>query len=238
MPKQKKPPTSTPQGYALTINQVVSYNLGRARRSRGWTQEETASRLEAASGKKWTAATLSASERAIATNRPRVFDANELIAFSRVFEYPVGYFLLPVEPKAGEGSEHFFYLLSRLGEEGGHQSEPVMDMTDLLYSVFPLRYPAAVIDTVNRLLSFKGIAWSPDARVEWSGLDDADYETSSYLDHKYGDAAVSLDDWKTVVDFASLAKRMPAAKVLRLVADAMEQPPQTDSEEPREPLPF
>ncbi|MFE6539780.1 hypothetical protein, partial [Bacillus cereus] len=66
MTKAPRPPVSD-RYYALTINQVVSHNLARARRSRGWTQEETAARLEAVSGKKWTAATLSASERAVAT---------------------------------------------------------------------------------------------------------------------------------------------------------------------------
>src|SRR5881409_601727 len=123
--EQSSEQSSKRRGHALTVNQVVSYNLGRARRSRGWTQEETAERLERASGKKWTAATLSASERAIKTGRPRVFDANELVTFARVFEYPVVYFFLPIEAKREE--DVFLYLLSRPGEESATQWEPLLE---------------------------------------------------------------------------------------------------------------
>ncbi|MFE6539781.1 hypothetical protein, partial [Bacillus cereus] len=115
------------------------------------------------------------------------FDANELISFSRVFEYPVGYFLLPVEPRRQEKEEEFVYLLTRLGEADGTQTERLLEMTDLLYAVIPLRYPAVVVDTVNRLLADKGIVWQPDARVEWDDGSDVDYETLQYLEHEYED---------------------------------------------------
>ena len=222
MPKRQRSRAAGLEGYVLTVNQVVSYDLGRARRSRGWTQEETAARLEAVSGKKWTAASLSASERAVATSRPRIFDANELVTFSRVFEYPVGYFLLPIEPKQGEEERKFYYLLTRLGEEDGHQSEPIMEMDDLLYSVIPLRYPAAVIDTVNRLLASKGIVWQPHSEVTWDDGGEDDYYAWRGLNDSGEAPEVSLDEWETIVNFAALMKKLPAARVLRLMADAME----------------
>lgn len=126
--------------FLLTVNQVVSHNLARARRSRGWTQEEAAERLEAASGKRWTAATLSASERAVSSGRPRVFDANELVTFSRVYEYPVAYFLLPLNPEGKRTPQQFLYQLSR-GDEEGNQTDRLLESPDLLNAVVPLHYP-------------------------------------------------------------------------------------------------
>lgn len=228
MPKQQ---SSSRQAHALTVNQVVSYNLGRARRSRGWTQEETAERLERASGKKWTAATLSASERAIKTGRPRVFDANELITFARVFEYPVAYFFLPIEGKDGE---QFFYLLSRPSEqppeeEVGAQREPLLETLDLLYAVIPLKYPAAVVDAVNRLLQSRGVVWQPYSDVTWDDGGQDDFDTWRALNQGGGSPEVTLDEWKTITEFAALMKRLPASRVYRLVADAMENSASTES---------
>ncbi|WP_158810601.1 helix-turn-helix domain-containing protein [Streptomyces leeuwenhoekii] len=230
MPKRAKTTAADPtQRYLLTINQAVSYNLARARRSRGWTQEETAERLQAVSGKRWTAATLSASERAVATSRPRIFDANELITFSRVFAYPVAYFLLPVERPGIEPTD-FYYRLHREPDEAAQQSGPLLSTEDLLYTVVPLKYPGTFVDTVNRLLESKGIVWQPTSRVEWTDGSDFDYETSRYLEHRYEKDPVSLDDWKVIEEFAALANRMPAEKLFRLLGDAMGNPPQGNDE--------
>lgn len=82
---------------APTINQLVAYNMTRARRSRGWTQQEVAGRLERYTGRPWSKASISAAERAWQGGRPRKFDANELVALSVIFETPVSYFLLPMQ---------------------------------------------------------------------------------------------------------------------------------------------
>lgn len=82
---------------APTINQLVAYNMTRARRSRGWTQQEVADRLEKYTGRPWSKASISAAERAWQGGRPRKFDANELVALSVIFETPVAYFLLPMQ---------------------------------------------------------------------------------------------------------------------------------------------
>lgn len=216
-----------PEHFLITVNQVVSYNLGRARRSRGWTQEETAERLEAASGKKWTSATLSASERAIKTGRPRVFDANELVTFARVFEYPVAYFLLPIEPK---GKQEIVYALSRLQEQDGRQRDPLLNMMDLLHTSVPLRYPAEMIDAVNRLLSSKSIVWQPSARVEWDE-GDADYDDAVALQHR--DDEFTLAELKTTREFAQFLKKHRSSNVMRLLADVMDE---TQSRTPSEDL--
>lgn len=224
----------SPHHTVLTVNQVVSYNLARARRSRGWTQEETAERLEAASGKKWTSATLSASERAVKTGRARVFDANEVVSFSRVFEYPLAYFFLPISGKVGSGDLDILYALSRLGEQDGYQRDPLLKMMDLLDTAVPLRYPAVMIEEVNRLLRTKGVSWQPDAHISWDDGGQDDYDNWRSINQDAEDDPISLDEWQTIANFAKLMKRRSQARVLRLLADAMEQPnsegvPLTDS---------
>jgi transcriptional regulator with XRE-family HTH domain len=88
-----------PRHVLLSVNQVVAFNLMRARRRKGWTQEETAERLAAAMNRRWTNATLSAAERSWQTGRTREFNADELFAFAEVFSVPVPFFFLPPEPE-------------------------------------------------------------------------------------------------------------------------------------------
>lgn len=82
---------------APTVNQLVAYNMTRARRSRGWTQQEVAERLEKYTGRSWSKASISAAERSWQGGRPRKFDADELLALSVIFDTPIGYFFLPME---------------------------------------------------------------------------------------------------------------------------------------------
>lgn len=82
----------TTPNQVLSMNQVVSFNLMRARRRKGWTQEELADRLIKATGRHWTNATLSNAERTWATGRTREFNADDLFAFSHVFDVPVTHF--------------------------------------------------------------------------------------------------------------------------------------------------
>ena len=91
-------PTAAPPE-VLSINQVVSYNLMRARRARGWTQHDLAEALESRTGRPWSNASVSAAERAWQGGRPRKFDASELVAFAEIFTEPVAFFLLPPEDR-------------------------------------------------------------------------------------------------------------------------------------------
>jgi hypothetical protein len=79
----------------MTANQVVAYNLNLARTAKGWTQEDAAARLEPYLGERWSKATFSAAERSVSGKRVRAFDADDLVAFARVFELPVSWFLMP-----------------------------------------------------------------------------------------------------------------------------------------------
>jgi transcriptional regulator with XRE-family HTH domain len=82
----------------LSPNQVVAYNLGRARQAKGWSQEEAGRRLEPYLGTAWSKATFSQAERSIDPGRSRGFTADEIVAFARCFDYPVTWFFLPPPP--------------------------------------------------------------------------------------------------------------------------------------------
>lgn len=79
----------------LTPNQVVAYNLARARLYRGWTQEQAGEALEPYLGTRWSVANFSAIERSVDGGRVRQFTADELFALSRCFGLPIGFFLTP-----------------------------------------------------------------------------------------------------------------------------------------------
>lgn len=81
----------------MTPNQIVAYNLARARALRGWTQEVAANHLAKflALHAKWSRATFSVAEQSVKGVRIREFTADDIFAFARAFELPVTYFLLP-----------------------------------------------------------------------------------------------------------------------------------------------
>ena len=86
----------------LTPNQIVAFNLAQARMWKGWTQEEAAEQLEPYLGTRWSKASFSAAERSVDGRRVRQFSADELVAFSRCFGVPVGFFFLPPPPTAAD----------------------------------------------------------------------------------------------------------------------------------------
>ncbi|HUR24207.1 MAG TPA: helix-turn-helix transcriptional regulator [Acidimicrobiales bacterium] len=76
-------------------NQVVAYNLARARQLRGLTQDEAAAALEPYLGVRWSKASFSQAERSVRGKFVRRFDAEEIVAFARAFELPITWFFLP-----------------------------------------------------------------------------------------------------------------------------------------------
>ncbi len=80
---------------AFTPNQLVAQRIALARQLRGWTQEEAADRLEKFLGAKWSPATFSIVERSVDGKRIRQFTADELVALSRTFEVPIGWWFTP-----------------------------------------------------------------------------------------------------------------------------------------------
>lgn len=92
-PEPEPPPP--PPSKTVDVNQVVAYNIRQARLLRGWTQEDLAVRLEHFTGTRLTQAGISSIERAYDGERPREFDAQELLIFALAFHLPIIYFLLP-----------------------------------------------------------------------------------------------------------------------------------------------
>src|SRR5919106_2903982 len=87
--------TRPPEDTGVDLNEIVAYNFKAARELRGWTQEETALRLERLLGQRLPQASISAIERAYEGDRRREFDAHELLAFALAFELPLVWFFLP-----------------------------------------------------------------------------------------------------------------------------------------------
>jgi hypothetical protein len=80
----------------LTPNQVVAYNLTRARKLHGWTQAQAAEQLEPYLGERWSKASFSVAERSVDhDHRIRQFTADDLVALAAAFRLPVTFFLDP-----------------------------------------------------------------------------------------------------------------------------------------------
>jgi hypothetical protein len=88
----------------MSANQIVAYNLGRARALRELTQDQAAALLEPFLGVRWSRASFSAAERSTESGRTREFTADEILAFARVFDLPVTWFFLPPGDKPEEGA--------------------------------------------------------------------------------------------------------------------------------------
>ncbi len=71
------------------------------------TMERAAAELEKYIGARWSKATFSAAERSIDGRRVRQFTADEIVAFSRCFGVPIGFFFMPPRPSQSENSVNF-----------------------------------------------------------------------------------------------------------------------------------
>ena len=87
----------------LTANQVVAYNLTRARELKGWTQDQAGEALEPYLGVRWSKASISQAERSVAGGFVRNFTADEIVAFARAFDQPVTWFFMAPPPWAAPG---------------------------------------------------------------------------------------------------------------------------------------
>ncbi|MQY04123.1 helix-turn-helix transcriptional regulator [Actinomadura macrotermitis] len=152
----------------LTVNQVVAYNLARARKLKGWTQDDTAVRLSEVTGRRWTSATLGAAERSWQTGRTREFNANELAAFAKVFEQPIPFFFLPVglgDPPTPD--EYPWYPDPGPYAMGSSDQEAAtIKANDLLHSALATAPNPVFVALVNKALEKYNLVWSP-SRLDW-----------------------------------------------------------------------
>ncbi|MGI8792333.1 MAG: helix-turn-helix domain-containing protein [Acidimicrobiales bacterium] len=88
----------------MTPNQIVAFNVARARALRGWTQEQAAEALAPYLGAKLSGPSFSNLERsAVKVDRIRQFSADDLLALSRGFDLPIGFFFTPLPPAMDAG---------------------------------------------------------------------------------------------------------------------------------------
>lgn len=88
----------------MTPNQIVAHNVARARELRGWTQEQAAEALAPYLGAKLSGPSFSNLERsAVKVDRIKQFSADDLLALSRGFDLPIGFFFTPLPPAIDAG---------------------------------------------------------------------------------------------------------------------------------------
>ncbi len=87
----------------LTPNQLVAFNLTRARQVKGWTQTVAAKMLTAVGPSGWTKITLSAAERSVDGQRVRQFTLDDITQFSATFGLPLIWWSLPPGPHEDPG---------------------------------------------------------------------------------------------------------------------------------------
>ncbi|MBE4735774.1 hypothetical protein [Streptomyces caniscabiei] len=81
----------------MTAAEIISRNIRRLRRARGWTQAETAQRFSAITGQPQSNASWSAGEQ-VGKARQRGWTANDIAALAELFGVPVGDLFEPQPP--------------------------------------------------------------------------------------------------------------------------------------------
>jgi len=130
--RQKDPPkkrVERPVYLGLTANQIVAFNLARAREWKNWSQDEAAEALEPYLGKRWSKASFSQAERSIAGKVIRQFTADEILAFARAFDLPLGWFFMPPPPWSDEPGAPVVLDTPDAGQFG----KPLAELVDLVF---------------------------------------------------------------------------------------------------------
>lgn len=127
-------PSKSDDPMKLDANQVVAYNFRLARERVGWTQDETAARLERYLGQRLKKSSISTIERSVESDRRRVFTVQEVVAFALTFDVSFLWFLIP-PPDQGltlEGLEGPLAQLWRIAVGTDDQAKDIEErLTDL-----------------------------------------------------------------------------------------------------------
>jgi transcriptional regulator with XRE-family HTH domain len=182
----------------ITINQIVANNLSRARRERGWSQEDLGERLGQHLGHPWSVASVSAAERSIDSGRGRRFDANELAAFARVFGLPISYFFLP--PESGEMAMGRFSTSEPHDVVDGQpwQKSETMTREQLAEAIEPYLPSDTFVDRLRRLLAEFHIGWKPATRTRTTPIPDEVKDKTRELVMMYKQHNLQPDDIERV----------------------------------------
>jgi hypothetical protein len=177
----------------LTPNQVVAFNLARAREWKGWTQDEAAAALEPYLGKRWSKASVSQAERSVAGKFVRNFDADEIVAFARAFQLPIGWFFMPPPPRSDQPGTP----VKLDTPDGGPFGTTLAELVDLVFGD----------ETQQALLTMRLQAWLDQSPPQLSELQAritalVEAKTAALVDHALGD----LEAWQT--QLRSLANKL------------------------------
>lgn len=170
----------------LTANQIVAFNLARAREWKNWTQDEAADALEPYLGKRWSKASFSQAERSIAGKFIRQFTADEILAFARAFDLPIGWFFMPPPP----WSDKPRVPVTLDTPDSGDYGTPLAELIDL---VFTTPETAAV-------LQMRLAAWLQQNPPQ---ITDAQHRVAAlvqaHIDTIAADTLDQLSDWQTTL---------------------------------------
>ncbi len=210
MPRRRKPSPGL-----WTANQIVAFNVAKARLLRGWTQEEAAQELAPYLGTLLSTARFWAIERSVDTGRVREFNADELLAFARGFRVPITWFFTPPTLWEGVGVS-----TPDAGEEG-------LDPLVILHAV--LGTPETLADYRSYLLSW------PDPRTRMRMNPDGTMENLGRLQqdvHPMLDDLLRLRARRQLRDrFGDVDQARDVLRALTALLDEMDEPPFAVSEE-------
>ncbi|WP_155353162.1 hypothetical protein [Acrocarpospora macrocephala] len=175
------------------------------------TQEEAAARFSEATGRKWTKNSVGAAERAREVGRLREFNAEELVAFGRVFGVPVAFFLLPPDDT---GKDQEFHL----GPDG-----QTVTRLSLLSSVLLFRPSSLFVDDANAATRVHGLSWSP-AHPSWYRPEDDFVPEEPGVEYEPPRPTPAADD-AGVIDGAQRLEVLRLLDRIRRVVSPQDEPP-------------
>jgi transcriptional regulator with XRE-family HTH domain len=192
----------------LDANQVVAFNFRLARESKGWTQDETAMRLEKHLGQRLKKTSISAIERSVESDRRRVFTVQEVVAFALTFDVPFLWFLIP-PPDEGlklEGLDGPIGQLWRVAIGTDDQADQVLERL----AAFTEANPGAAHDVAAEALGFEpGVTLEHYQRVRLDGLIDMVTEELDPLDELFAEMGRLVERYNTAATRFSLNADVP-----------------------------
>lgn len=177
----------------------MAYNLFRARKLRGWTQEEAAEQLEPFLGVRWSKATWSAAEQTYRrSDRPRRFTPDEIVAFSRAFKLPIGWWFLPPDPTEGRP------VLIR-PHDGAKKGMAEIELLSLIFPVGePLEETERRYAQLVHLLPAESRGWAAEQPLlQWAAA-----HTAAAVEASLGDLAAHERNLRELADALARTRQL------------------------------
>lgn len=206
MPRLSPAPSSDPT--KLDANQVVAYNFRLARERAGWTQDETAARLERYLGQRLKKSSISTMERSVESDRRRVFTVQEVVAFSLTFDVSFLWFLIPPPDQdlTLEGLDGSLTQLWRIAVGTDHQTLEIKERLAELASA----NPTAATEIAEAALDFApGVTLTHFEGRRLDLLIDLIVEERDPLDDLFAELRRIVDRYESVPTIQAMASDAP-----------------------------